>query len=590
MAIQHEIDIDIVRSTPPTMYPPLPGQPGVPMDGITPAEGIDVEAICGATTDWQNVEQYDGTLGVTRRFVADRQGPVGQLQWNNNLGARYANPGNVAGVRWCTGTLIANDLFLTAGHCFDTVDDPMGWQVPRDNGTNQPIAPAEIATNLRVNFNFQVDPAGNPRPEQAVAVTQLLEHRLGGHDFAVVRLAGVPGATFGSTRVSLRDPLVGTTLCIIQHPAGNRKLIEAGPASDLHADALGYNDIDTLGGSSGSGVLVNHRGRIGGVHVLGGCGPNIGTGHNHGVRISAIIEDSPIVRGLATQGGEGTVAFDRILPDGAGTQELSRGGWTGNWTHFIPFTLGGQPHLLSYKEGLGVAAFDRMLPDGTGTAELARHGWTSNWTHFVPFEVGGHPHLMSYKQGVGTVSFDRMLPDGTGTTELSRGEWTSNWTHFVPFNLGGQPHLLSYKEGEGTAAFDRFAADGTGTVELARTGWTSNWTHFVPFELGGQTYLISYKQGIGTVSFDRILPDGTGTEELARGSWADDWTHFVPFTIGGHPHLLSYKEGVGTAAFDRILPDGNGTQELARGQWAGNWTHFVSFFLGGQPHLLSYKG
>lgn len=47
---------------------------------------------------------YDGSLGVTTAFVDTHQGPVGQLQWNSNLAAIYTDPGNVSGVRWCTGT------------------------------------------------------------------------------------------------------------------------------------------------------------------------------------------------------------------------------------------------------------------------------------------------------------------------------------------------------------------------------------------------------------------------------------------------------------------------------------------------------
>jgi hypothetical protein len=38
------------------------------------------------------------------------------------------------------------------------------------------IQPAEIATNMHVNFNFQVDPNGNLGTEQQFAVVQLVEY------------------------------------------------------------------------------------------------------------------------------------------------------------------------------------------------------------------------------------------------------------------------------------------------------------------------------------------------------------------------------------------------------------------------------
>jgi hypothetical protein len=55
----------------------------------------------------------------------------------------------------------------------------------------------------------------------------------------------------------------------------------------------------TAANPSPSGVLSESSQRIVGVHVKGGCGPNITAGHNNGVRISSIIQQSPIVQGLA---------------------------------------------------------------------------------------------------------------------------------------------------------------------------------------------------------------------------------------------------------------------------------------------------
>lgn len=290
----------VVNETPATLYPPLPDTvPGGIDEGVADPSLL-IETICGASTDWQPVEQYDGRLGVAIPFVAQRQAPVGQIQWNFGLGNTYNNPGNVAGQRWCTGTLVADDLFLTAGHCFDVVDAQNGWQAPKDNTTNQPISSPEIARNMHVNFNFQVDASGNPRQEQVFPIAALEEYRQGELDYAVVRLEGQPGATFGTTKVGTRDAELNTVLCIIQHPAGIMKVVEAGPVSRLAGHQIGYNDLDTVGGSSGAGVLSESMQCIVGVHVLGGCGPSIAVGHNHGVRITSILQHSPILRGLTT--------------------------------------------------------------------------------------------------------------------------------------------------------------------------------------------------------------------------------------------------------------------------------------------------
>ncbi len=165
----------------------------------------------------------------------------------------------MSGQRWASGTLISADLFLTAGHNFDQDAD-----FPRDNATGNVISPAEIATNMHVNFDFQFDPSGNPRPEQRFAITQLIEYRLGGLDFAVVRLAGNPGATFGTSGMSSTDAAVGDMACIIGHPLGMPKRIEAGPVTELTGTRILYNDIDTLGGNSGSGISARTTARSSG--------------------------------------------------------------------------------------------------------------------------------------------------------------------------------------------------------------------------------------------------------------------------------------------------------------------------------------
>ena len=287
----------------PGLFPPTPEEIesvlGEMAEGAEPADfyRMFLESQCGATDDSQPVEQYDGTLGVTMNFVAARQRPVGQLQWNDNLAAIYNNPGNVSGVRWCTGTLITENLFLTAGHCFD--ESGGGWQRPLINGTNDVIPSSEIATNMHINFNYQVDPAGNLQTEQEFAIVELVEYRLGGLDYAIVRLAGSPSQAFGTGIVAREDAAEQDILCIIGHPAGVPKRVEAGPLTSFSGDRIHYNDIDTLGGNSGSAIWQSPGGEIVGVHTNGGCTTS-GAGSNSGVRISRILEESPTLQSLLT--------------------------------------------------------------------------------------------------------------------------------------------------------------------------------------------------------------------------------------------------------------------------------------------------
>lgn len=222
------------------------------------------ESKCGSTWDVQNVEAYDGRyagLGFPDYRID---------QWEPSTGIlRLAVDGEGF---VCSGTLIDSNLFLTASHCIDDGFD--------------------IAV---VDFNFQLSPTGLPRPVSRFNVTSVVEDGASaGLDFAILRLSGNPGATFGTRSVRPND---ATELAIIQHPNGSRKGIDAGTCEELSGQFVEYGNIDTAGGSSGAGILDNY-GRLVGVHTTGGCN-TIFSGHdNEGVRMSFIASASPTITNL----------------------------------------------------------------------------------------------------------------------------------------------------------------------------------------------------------------------------------------------------------------------------------------------------
>jgi hypothetical protein len=269
-------------------------------------ERMALESICGNKDDTQDVELYDGTLGVNADFVARHEPPVGQLQWLDDLFERFSaagdSPGDVAGVRWGSGGLIANDLFITAGHCFDPHGG--GWRRPKRNGVT--IEPKEIATLMRVNFNYQIDRrTGQPRPGDAFPVLELIEYRLANLDFAIARLgpsrAGkLPGEVYGVLQLATGDLTEQEAmLCLIQHPAGSPKRVEAGPMLHNRGGQIAYDSLDTQGASSGSPVL-GPEGLVVGVHTNGGC--TTFSGFNFGVSVGAILGASAILTGISAMG------------------------------------------------------------------------------------------------------------------------------------------------------------------------------------------------------------------------------------------------------------------------------------------------
>ena len=130
-----------------------------------------------------------------------------------------------------------------------------------------------------------------------IEVQELIEYRLGDLDYAIVRLADSPGQNFGVGEIEMSDAAEDDMLCIIGHPAGVPKRIEAGPLTALDGDRIRYNDIDTLGGNSGSAMWRAASGKIVGVHTNGGC-QNPG-GSNSGMRISRLLEESPTLQSIA---------------------------------------------------------------------------------------------------------------------------------------------------------------------------------------------------------------------------------------------------------------------------------------------------
>jgi V8-like Glu-specific endopeptidase len=258
--------------------------------------GEALAAICGGIDTSQDVELYNGSLGVTRELVAAREAPVGQLRWDADLLERYADAGNVNGRRWCSGTLVADDLFLTAGYCL--ANRPVGWSVPKIEGTDQPISRDEVATNMNVIFGYQLDPNGSDQPGRSFPVVALVEDRLEDLDYAILKLDDAPGTIFGRARIAAQDPPLGSTIFVIGHPEGQEKRIDAGHVSDLQDGRIYYSDIATRGGSGGSGIFSSPEGTLVGMHTNGGCDdPKIGS--NYGVAVSGLLQVSPVLSELA---------------------------------------------------------------------------------------------------------------------------------------------------------------------------------------------------------------------------------------------------------------------------------------------------
>lgn len=225
------------------------------------------ESICGAN-NFQHIESYNNnfsSIGFNTSVVTVAGRSVGAIKPSASAAASS----------YCSGTLVGNNLFLTASHCVG-------------NGTVGDF----------VAFDYQrVGGAGNLRPQQFFQITGVVEDGVNfGLDYAVLSLSGAPGNSLNWQGIALGwktvTNVVSSNLLIVQHPDGEPKQLDAGSNPQYTYGRIYYSNIDTLPGSSGSGI-VDTSNRLIGVHTNGGCTPS--SGANSGVNMQAILDVSQVL-------------------------------------------------------------------------------------------------------------------------------------------------------------------------------------------------------------------------------------------------------------------------------------------------------
>lgn len=156
------------------------------------------------------------------------------------------------GGAYCTGFLLTQDLLLTNQHCIKNNDE---------------------ARSTIAEFKYE-----NPNPRPGQYRVQKIEAVDVGLDYALVRMAGLPGGKFKQVSI-IREPTLAdhAELFVIQHPEGKPKMVaidncqvEGIARTGVGGDVTDFGHIcDTMGGSSGSPVFFKQSKAVAGLHHLG---------------------------------------------------------------------------------------------------------------------------------------------------------------------------------------------------------------------------------------------------------------------------------------------------------------------------------
>lgn len=188
----------------------------------------------------------------------------------------------------CTGTLVAGNIVLTAGHCVSVhywSERAVEFPYFQIGNMKRYLSEHDFAKLLVVDFNYQMDLSAvasadslSPAPARAAlrfTVRELLSSAMesnGGLDYAILRIAGAPAQiaeyALGAEKLRYARLDRSVAVAVIQHPLGYHKKIASGAA--VSSNGTLQHTASTAAGSSGAGVL-DSRGNLVGLHSEGGC-------------------------------------------------------------------------------------------------------------------------------------------------------------------------------------------------------------------------------------------------------------------------------------------------------------------------------
>jgi V8-like Glu-specific endopeptidase len=207
---------------------------------------------------------------------------------NDSRVARTASINELAG---CTLTMIGRSCAISAGHCVGSLEKASFNVPPSDENGLKESAPEDIYLRTKDFLRYKDSGKGN--------------------DWAVVRLmpnsitGKYPGDVQGFYKVALTNtPTRGTRVRITGHglDSNDPKLSFSQQTNSGNIKKIGRwlnpslleHQVDTMGGNSGSSIILEQTDEIIGIHTHGGC-------NSHGSNQGTLISKNKILKGVIEQ-------------------------------------------------------------------------------------------------------------------------------------------------------------------------------------------------------------------------------------------------------------------------------------------------
>lgn len=282
----------------------------------------------------------------------------------------------------CTGWLIdhggSGNRFLTAGHCIGngSTGGVMFFNVPLSTGSGGFRAPAPEYQYPVQAGSIQSSGNGGVGNDMATFQTHVNSNTglspLAAQGAGYVLAAAAPAPSNQAVRVTgygLRD----SAFPDIPREWNTAQKTHTGPLTGRTGTALRYRP-DTVGGNSGSPVILESSGEAVAIHTHGGCG--VTGGNNNGTRV-----DHPTLQGYLAD-PQGT-SVPRAMLSGAATAFASNEGGSTNGAVYFDVEVGDAPlRVRTLDLNIGSALSTEFLvfvyrTDGTAEGKVLSPGqWT----------------------------------------------------------------------------------------------------------------------------------------------------------------------------------------------------------------------